>query len=568
MPKKMKISESLNVQVDSAENIDEVILKPREKKQAPVKKKTPNSVSNDLFSQSVQLNAETASEFLIEEEHHKPFLPLRIVMVTSEAHPYAKSGGLADVCASLPAALAERGHAVSVIMPYYPQVMGDLCAQTHVEIQTLRVPFGCWEEWAMVRRIEVNQNLNFYFIEFNRYFDRPKLYDYDNIEYSDNGDRYIFFCRAAMEAMIALELRPDIIHAHDWHAALVNTYMTSPLYRHHPMLAHARTVLTIHNLGYQGNFDKGCLWLTGLGWEYFNQGCFEFYDRINLLKGGIMTSDMVSTVSPTYAEEILSPEHGFMLDSALRHCASRGRLRGILNGIDVIEWNSASDPCLPAHFDVGDMTGKAVCKAALQKAFHLIIDPEKPLIAVVSRLATQKGLDVFLSVIDGILASNRAQIVILGSGDPALSAYVNHYAAVYPGRFGAWIGYNHALSHLIEAGADFFAMPSRYEPCGLNQMYSMHYGTLPVVRSTGGLEDTVVNYAPDNLERATGFKFYDLTGDALWGTLNWMLSIYEKYPEHIQRMQKNGMETDFSWNATAKHYEDLYHDALRVEKGL
>lgn len=498
-------------------------------------------------------------------EMKNPLTPMRITMITSEAYPYAKSGGLADVCAALPEALAERGHSVSVIMPYYPQSMKEHCAETTIQLTNLGVPLGSHEEWAQVRRIQVHPNLNFYFIEFNRYFDRPGLYDFNNVEYADNGERYIFFCRAAMEAIIALGLRPDILHTHDWHAALANAYLTAPMYRHSPSFRNTRSVLTIHNLGYHGNFDKGCLWLSGLGWEYFNQGCLEFYDRLNLLKGGIATADMVSTVSPTYAAEILSPEHGFQLDGILRHQAARGRLRGILNGIDTNEWNPAADPELPATFTADNLAGKAICKAELQEEFGLKCDPKIPLIGVVSRLAAQKGLDVFLSVIDGLLADNRAQIVVLGSGDPGLQEWVNHYARAYPGRFGAWIGYNNRLAHLIEAGADFFAMPSRYEPCGLNQMYSMRYGTLPIVRSTGGLEDTVVNYDPANLDRATGFKFYDLTGDALWNTLLWAIEVFEKYPEHIRRMQHNGMNTDFSWDLTAVHYEALYDDALKVE---
>lgn len=549
----------------------EVVSEPVKKKTishpSRPKKQTSAGYVENLVEEAVILEK---SENDIQEEtltvSLDSFQPKRIVMITSEMHPYAKSGGLADVCASLPAALAERGHGVSVIMPYYPQVMGQFCEQTQVCQQLLKVPFGAWEEWAQIRQIQIKPNFNIYFIEFNRYFDRPKLYDYNNVEYGDNAARYIFFCRAAMETIRLLEIRPDIIHTHDWHAALANVYLISSLYRDLPDFAATRSVLTLHNLGYQGNFDKENLPLSGLGWEYFNPMCLEYHDRLNLLKGGIMTAHRVSTVSPTYAEEILSPEHGFGLEGSLHHCAARGRLEGILNGIDMHEWSPETDPLIPANFSAEKLKGKEACKAELQKTFALKPEPRKPLIGVVSRLASQKGIDVFLGVIQGLLDSGRAQVVILGAGEPALHQWIDFYARKYPGSFGSYIGYSNKLSHLIEAGADFFAMPSRYEPCGLNQMYSMRYGTLPIVRATGGLDDTVINYSAEGLDNATGFKFYDLTGEALWGTLNWAIGIYEKFPEHIRQMQINGMKTDFSWNATARHYEVLYDNALRTQK--
>lgn len=523
------------------------------------KKATKSPVASKVKTPKV-VQVDTVSDLLKQVEHATT--PLRIVMTTAEAYPFAKSGGLADVCASLPAALAERGHTVSVIMPYYPQIMKDLCAKTKLRLPSMKVPFGSWEEWCAVRQTQISPNLTFYFIEYNRYYDRPKLYDFNNVEYGDNAARYIFFCRAAMETMKYLSLRPDIIHAHDWHAALCCVYLISDLYKNEPSFRGTRSVLTIHNLGYQGNFDKSNLWLSGLGWEYFNHLCLEFNDRLNFLKGGLLTADMVSTVSPTYAEEILTPEHAFSLDGVLRHCASRGRLRGILNGIDAKDWNPLHDLFLPANYTADALEGKAICKAYLQKEMHLDVDPSKPIIGVVSRLASQKGIDIFLSSIDSILAQNRAQIVMLGSGDPGLHSWMDHYARTYPGRFADFIGFSNKLSHLIEAGSDFFAMPSRYEPCGLNQMYSMIYGTLPIVRSTGGLADTVINFEYKNTDVATGFKFNDLNTDALRQTLWWAIDTYERFPEAIAQLQQNGMHTDFSWNKTAIEYESLYDTAL------
>ena len=291
---------------------------------------------------------------------------MNILWVTSEAVPYAKTGGLADVSAALPLALAERGHHVSVVMPFYPQQMGKLSLKFDEVHELLRVPFGDGCEWARVNVLRTHKNLTWYFIEYNRFFDRPKLYDWDGREYADNAQRYIFLCRAAMELAVNFRLAPDVLHANDWHAALCCVYLRSALYSGNEQFRRTRSVLTIHNIGYQGNFDKGNLYWTGLGWDYFNHLCLEFYDRLNFLKGGIMCADMVSTVSPTYAQEILSPGYGFGLDGALRARAAEGRLRGILNGIDTDEYNPVSDPYLIHHFSCSDMSGKVMEKAALR----------------------------------------------------------------------------------------------------------------------------------------------------------------------------------------------------------
>lgn len=489
---------------------------------------------------------------------------MNIVWVASEAVPFAKTGGLADVSSALPDALAERGHEVAVIMPYYPQLTGKLNLRFSRSIDLLGVPLGGTTQWAKIHELPLKPGLNFYFIEYNRYFDRPTLYDWCGQEYSDNAERFIFFSRAAMEAVCTLDLKPDILHANDWHSALCCVYLKSPLYSGRENFRNCRSVMTIHNIGYQGIFDKGNLYWSGLGWEYFNYTCLEFYDRINLLKGGIMTADMVNTVSPTYASEILSPEFGFSLDSCLRHCASQGKLRGILNGIDDKTWNPAADRFLPAFFSSSDPSPKREAKRALQQYFHLPEREETPLFATISRLAYQKGLDVFASGLEDLLYHDDFQFVVIGSGERFLEDHFRYLAGKYPERLAVYLGYApDSLSHLAEGGADFFVMPSRYEPCGLNQMYSMRYGTLPIVRHTGGLADTVTNYDCRNAGSATGFVFWDLFPEALNGTIRWAAELRKNDPETFARMRFNAMTRDFSWNNTASHYERMYDDAHR-----
>lgn len=489
---------------------------------------------------------------------------MNIVWVTSEAAPYAKTGGLADVSASLPTALAENGHQVSVIMPYYPQVITPQLKQQIKPIgEPVGVPFGDGENWIQLHQHEINKNLSFYFIEFNAYYDRPRLYDWNGQEYDDNAQRYIFFCRAAMQTILARRINPDIIHTNDWHAALCNVYLKSHLYKDFPNFKNCRSVISIHNIGYQGVYDKNNMNLTGLGWDYFNYLCLEFHDQINLLKAGISTADMVSTVSPTYAEEILSPEYGFQLEKSLQHTAARGHLRGILNGIDIKEWDPKTDKLIPANYSPDDLSGKEICKAELQKKLGLAIRPDVPLYGLVSRLAYQKGIDVLIPAIEDMLINDDVQFAVVGSGEYWQECMLSDFAARFPDKFRCFIGYNNQLAHMVEAGCDFFVMPSRYEPCGLNQMYSMRYGTVPIVRATGGLEDTVINFSAKDIDKSTGFKFWDLYPEAISGTMRWAASVYKNDKAGFYKMVHNGMTTDFSWHHTATLYEELYVDAHR-----
>ncbi len=488
---------------------------------------------------------------------------MNILWVASEAVPYAKTGGLADVSGALPEALAKRGHQVDVVMPWYPQITGKLNLKFTSFSDPLGVPMGETTEWAQIRSLRINDNLRFHFIEFDRFFDRPRLYDWGGVEYGDNAQRFIFFSRAAMQAVQALNLYPDIVHANDWHSALCCVYLRSDLYAQNPHFAHARSVLTIHNIGYQGIFGKENLYWTGLGWGYFHYNCLEYYDQMNFLKAGVMTAYAVNAVSPAYAKEILSPEYGFGLDSSLRNCAASGRLRGILNGIDVTEWNPEQDKLLPASFCADNTVGKAVCRTELQKYFHLPVKEKTPLFATISRLAYQKGLDVLAASLTQLLENGEdIQFVLVGSGDSGLENWFHHLQERFPGKFAFFCGYApDSISHLVEAGADIFVMPSRYEPCGLNQMYSMRYGTLPLVRSTGGLADTVTNFDYQNTDTATGFVFYDLNTDSLASTMRWAADVRSREPEAFRQMIRNAMKRDLSWNNTASQYEQMYLDA-------
>ncbi len=488
---------------------------------------------------------------------------MNILWVASEAYPYAKTGGLADVSASLPKALSERGHKVAVVMPCYPQVMKDLYSKLEVARYEIGVPMGVHEtRWCRLLEDRISDNLSYYFVEHDSYYDRPSLYDWQGEEFGDNAERFIFLSRAAMQVALTLKMKVDILHANDWHAALCCVYQKSPLYQSYENFASCKSVLTIHNMGYQGIFDKENFYSTGLDWDCFDHSCLEYHDKVNFLKAGIMCADRVNTVSPTYSDEILSPEFAFNLEGPLQHADYLGKLSGILNGIDVDEWNPGTDSKIPANYSINDMSGKAICKAELQKEFGLPQKPDVPLFGVVSRLAMQKGLDVFAYCIDWILHSDDVQFVVLGSGDHALEARLSYLAETFPDRFAVHIGYNDRLSHMVEAGCDMFVMPSRYEPCGLNQMYSMRYGTVPLVRGTGGLEDTVINYEHSNIADATGFKFYDMTGDALARTILWAMSVYRDEPENFRHLQINGMMTDFSWDRTAGEYEKLYDELV------
>jgi starch synthase len=470
---------------------------------------------------------------------------MEILFVASEVAPFSKTGGLADVAGALPAALAARGHAVSVVTPRYGSIDPDAegLAPLH---RAVSVNGEASTVWVARGRAPV------YLLEHERLFgSRRGLYGEDGRDYPDNAERFAWLARAALALPGALGLRPRILHLNDWQTGLA-AWMLRTEHAENPTLAGTRTVFTIHNLAYQGVFPKEVLPALGLPWNAFRWEEMEFHDQLNFLKAGLVFSDVLTTVSPTYAREILGPEAGWGLDPLLRH---RERdLVGILNGIDVEAWDPARDPHLPAHYSAADLSGKAACKAALQRELGLPARPDVPLVGLVGRLADQKGLDLVVAALPELLACD-VQLAVLGTGQKAYEEALGRAAGERPDRIAARIGFDEPLAHRIEAGADLFLMPSQYEPCGLNQMYSLRYGTVPVVRAVGGLEDTVEDF--DGWQRGTGFKFREYTPAALLVALRRALDAYRDV-RAFRGIAVRGMAQDNSWDHSAAGYEAVY----------
>lgn len=487
---------------------------------------------------------------------------LKVVMISSECVPFAKTGGLADVVGALPLALKALGHEAVVVMPLYSSIHREKFKLTR-EL----APFGVWmgncQEWCAVYRSDA-AGFPCYFVEFQKYFDRFGYYhDAQLNDYLDNPHRFGFLCHAALQLCQALNFVPDIVHAHDWQAAPALTFLKD-WYPSDPILGRAAGVLTIHNLAYQGVYDAGAMDYLGIRPEHFHPDKYESHGKLNLLKGGIFSADVVSTVSPNYARETKTPEFGCGLAPYLNNRGSD--YWGILNGVDYAQWSPETDNTLPANYGPADLSGKAACKKALQERFQLVQDPKVPVLGVVARFAAQKGLDQLAEIIEGIVNDMAVQFVVLGSGEKDLESYYGDLPRRYPGRVGTWIGYNDGLSHLIEAGSDFFVMPSLFEPCGLNQLYSLKYGTLPIVRATGGLDDSVEQYQ-EALGTGTGFKYRDANSTALYFCVGWAVSTWYDRPAHYKALQKAAMRQDFSWEKSAKTYVDLYRSALVRRRG-
>jgi starch synthase len=494
-------------------------------------------------------------EDLVAESSRRTY---RIVFIASEGVPFAKTGGLADVVGSLPKELIARGHEVIVVLPRYSLIDGDRWG-LRPAVSPMGVWMGTGEEWCATLTSDRSE-VPFYFIESNHHFDRWGIYhDADMGDYRDNARRFGFFTKAALQLCRDLGFKPDVVHAHDWPAALAPAYLKT-WYWNDATLGDAASVLTIHNVAYQGKYPAGVDYdYLGLGWTNFRRDTFEDHGLINMLKGGIAYADLLTTVSPTYADETRGDIGGNGLGPALRE---RGASYwGILNGADYGTWNPATDPLIPANYSPRSMKGKARCKAALQERMLLEEDPTIPVFGVIGRFVDQKGYDLLAGAIDRILATMRCQFVFLGSGDKKLEWTFGPLPERYPGRVGAYIGYNEELSHWIEAGADFFCMPSRFEPCGLNQIYSLKYGTLPLVRATGGLNDTVRQYDEATGE-GTGFKFQAPTAQAVYDVVGWAVSTYYDRPAHMKRMIHAAMDEDFSWNRSAEIYEAAYARAI------
>lgn len=485
---------------------------------------------------------------------------LNIVMAASEAVPYAKTGGLADVVGALAVELTKLGHHVTLLMPDYRGRAPDGSRQSvmRLSIPVDRKPVDVMVEEESVSVTGASHRLTVLFVRYDPYFDRPGLYQQGNHDYPDNLDRFVLFSRAVLEVVRRLiEARSEkvnVLHLHDWQAALCAVYLKT-LPHEYKGLEQLKVLLTLHNMGYQGAFPGYQFVKTGLHPSLFSPIGLEFYGLINCLKGGIIFSDAVSTVSPTYAKEITTSEHGCGLEGVLANRADG--VKGITNGIDVDVWNPESDPYLPAHYSAADLSGKQTCKRALRREFGLP-NRDVPLLAVIGRLTFQKGFDLLLDVIPEIMSLD-AQTVVLGTGDRHLEEQFIAARARYPDRIGLFLGFDEGMAHRIEAGSDMLIMPSRYEPCGLSQLYSLRYGTIPIVRRTGGLADTVVHFRPSTVKSrcATGFHFSDASPDSLLSALLLALHVY-KERETWQSMIQAGMKTDLSWDRSAKLYVDLY----------
>lgn len=467
----------------------------------------------------------------------------KILMVTSEAAPFAKTGGLADVLGALPQALVQGGHEVMVVMPAYGNANLKGAERFYNELPVWMT--GGYYNCAL-DRIDRN-GVRYVFVNCPPLYGRQGLYGDMWGDFGDNPVRFAVLSRAAIEIAQRIFL-PDILHCHDWQGSLAPVYLKTE-YRGNPALRRIRSVLTIHNLGYQGQFNARVLNDLGINIpSVFHINGLEYFGDVNLLKGGIEYSDYITTVSPKYALEIQTPEHGFGLDPLLRAKASI--LSGILNGVDYGEWSPEADPYLPANYSAQDLSGKRVCKKALLEEYGLdTTDLDRPLAGIVSRFAHQKGLDMVAECIQGI-ADLGIQMVVLGSGDASLERAFGDIARAKPDQFGYRGEYNNRLSHLIEAGCDMFLMPSRYEPCGLNQIYSLRYGTVPIVRATGGLDDTI--------QHETGFKFWGATAHELYGCIAHARHFYETEKDWWKTMMIAGMSKDFSWDASAAEYANLY----------
>lgn len=502
---------------------------------------------------------------------------MNITIASSEVVPFAKTGGLADVCGALPQQLAKLGHTVSVFLPGYRGVIfGDF--ELEDTGHKLEIPInGEVVLGGLLKTKLPHSDVTLYVIQHDDYFDREGLYGEHGHEYEDNCERFVFFSRGVLESIRLLDLQTDLIHVHDWQTGLIPALLKIE-YASNPIYERIASLLTIHNLEHQGIFDRESMSLTGLDWSHFHHSQMEYYGQLNLLKTGLVFSDSINTVSPTYAQEIQTPDQGHGLDGVL--VDRRNSLSGILNGIDGTVWNPATDKLIAANYTVEDWAaGKAKCKSHLQDLFDLELDPNKPIIGIVARLAPQKGWSMIIQVMRQWLETMDVQWVVLGTGDPNYHAVLTSLYQLHPQRLGLRLGFSNELAHQIEAGSDLFLMPSRYEPCGLNQMYSMAYGTVPVARNTGGLSDTIVDADADfepvistvadsaPQRPANGFLFDDFNDGSMERALRRAVTMYSYDKEGWQRLVTAGMEHDWSWAASAKVYEQLYQETVARFRG-
>jgi starch synthase len=477
---------------------------------------------------------------------------MKILFVASEGLPYSKTGGLADVIEGLPRALREMGHEIAVLLPRY---RGNKASSVLVSSVTIalsnQLRFPAFLEGKGV------DGVRYFFVDDPEYFERAQLYGDRNGDYPDNAERFAEFSRAAIEFVKRVWL-PDVIHCHDWQAALVPVLLRTQ-HANDPAVRSLPSVLTIHNLAYQGVFPRTALDSIGLPPQLFTMDTLEFYGRVNYLKGGLIYADYLTTVSRRYAREIQTPEYGAGLEGVIRN---RGeRLVGILNGVDYAIWSPEADSLIAQNYSVHNMAGKKMCKKDILALFKLPDESlERPLLGIISRFVDQKGFDLIAEIAERLVREN-VSIIALGTGQPVYEKMLKAFAEKHQDKVAVKVGFDNALAHKIEAGADIFLMPSRFEPCGLNQIYSLRYGTVPVVRATGGLDDTVQNYDGETAQ-GTGFKFEEYSGAQLLDAIRRALATFRD-PKIWQIIQSNGMAKDFSWKTSAASYVTLYEAAKR-----
>lgn len=481
---------------------------------------------------------------------------MHILIATGEAYPYSKTGGLADMAGALAKYLAKGGHQVTLVTPHYACVRDHFPGLQPFDWQ-LGFPMDQgWEEGEILID-EPERNLRVLFISHKRYFHRPGLYGQGGRDYPDNAERFAFFDKAVVNLARYLPDKPDVVHVHDWQTGLVPLLMLHQEWQEGWLNA-PRTLLTIHNLAYQGLFESSEFRWTNLPWDYFQAEGVEFYDKLNFLKAAIQFSDRLTTVSPRYAEEILEEPMGCGLSGLLSR--RQADLSGILNGVDYSEWRTKRNPHLRSSYDWKQLAGKAREKRRLQQELGLELSPSTPLFGNVTRLTEMKGCDFVLEALE-LLADREWGFVLLGSGDARFEQAFTKLAASHPGRIAARIGFDVGLSHRIAAACDFYVMPSRFEPSGLNQLYSLRYGAVPVVRATGGLENSIID-AKEDLERANGIKFQEPSGKALAKAMLKALALYESQA-WLKCYRLSGMKADFSWKSTAPKYVEIYESLRR-----
>ncbi|MBI5326724.1 MAG: glycogen synthase GlgA [Deltaproteobacteria bacterium] len=494
--------------------------------------------------------------------------PIKILIATPEAIPFAKTGGLADVTGALPKVLKGLGCEVRLIMPFYRQIQepGEKTDIKDTGIQ-VSVPLGFREIDVSVFEGSAN-GIPAYFLKRDEYYDRKYLYTMPDGDYFDNAERFILFSRGVIEAIKKLDFQPDIIHCHDWQTGLISTYLKT-IYKDAQFFANTKTVFTIHNIAYQGQFPESHFSLTGLPQGAFTPDGIEFWGNMNLLKAGIIFSDIVTTVSEKYSKEIQTPEFGYGLEGVLM--AKKDKLFGVLNGVDYDDWSPEKDKFTIANYDYKNLSGKAECRKDLLREYMLNLPDNAPVIGIISRLADQKGFDILSQAMEDLMSMNIG-MVVLGTGEKKYHDLFAELAKKYPKKLGVKITFDNKLAHKIEAGSDMFLMPSKYEPCGLNQIYSLKYGTIPIVRATGGLDDTIQDYTPppshpllkrgfSNEPTGNGFKFNEYSSHALLTKIKEAVKIFPNKKEW-EKLAQTAMQQDFSWQRSAKRYVELYERLL------